>query len=198
MANNSSKQYSNIQIIDGVKKNGSTYKFIAVRGYISNLQDWTFPPRNGEAEGGFVVHARLPVSNRNRMLNTALGINLPTGGDEVTWVQVSLWDKVGSRLLKFIGERKSALVDIFGALTSEEYTGRDGNPAVSVKITAYDFWNVPTGKSQGQTSAQTQATANNQTRDGASSYSEGSYVPDEVQTAGDYFNYNDDDDDLPF
>ncbi len=148
MANENSKKYTNLEVVNAVKTDGKPFKYAAIRGFATNVETRTLPLRHGETEAQSVTNFSIPVENRNKALNAHLGLKLPVGEDQVTWLRVSMWGATGQRLAKFIGNKKSRLIDVFGELTSRPYKAKDGREAHSIELKAYNFWGVPTGASK--------------------------------------------------
>jgi len=54
------------------------------------------------------------------------------------------------RFQKFVGSRKSVLIDVFGEIKARPYTTKDGRAGISVEISGYDFWSLPEKKQDSQ------------------------------------------------
>lgn len=132
------KSYTNLEIVNSQKKNGTPFKFVALRGFATRLEIKQFV-KEGETNPTTVATVNIPVNNRNKALNYHLGLNLPISEDETTWLRCSCFDKIADRLVKFMDGRKSCLLDVFGELTSRPYQSKDGQDKISVEIRIYNF-----------------------------------------------------------
>lgn len=192
MANN----YSNMEIYSAVNtKTGEAYNLIALRGFATN------PEMRTSVSGQLILNVSVAINNRNKRLNSVLGTTFPEDADNICWVRVTFWGQLAERLQKFMNGRKSVLLDIFGALRTNTYTGRDNLEHTSVEVSGFSFWSCPTGGASAQNGGQ------NNGRNTAQSYSQTqSYAaPARSQAPASSFNNeafsdfaDDDGEELPF
>ena len=89
-----------------------------------------------------LLGTKFPVSTRENPV------------EEATWVNLTFWDKSAERLIKFLnaagvptnGTGKIRLA-VFGALSSNQYTDRNGQERVGVRMSVNEFWSLPRGNS---------------------------------------------------
>lgn len=143
--------YTPCRILNVQMQNNNIAPFMISRGTVCRVSTKDFPANADHPDGSFVVNASMCVNMRNGMINRALGTNFPTGSkdapvEEATWVQLSIWNDLGRRFMKFLNGRITAQVEVMGTIQKREYTSRDGTQGVSVNMNVQEFWNVLTRK----------------------------------------------------
>ena len=116
---------------DGVKN--CTVVLTLTRPELRNLQD-----------DKKVLSCAAAISNRDKALADALGVEIQSQ-DGTVWCDVQFWNALADRFQKFMGERDKIRVVVCGRLSLRTWTGKDGNPAQRVQISANDWFALPTG-----------------------------------------------------
>lgn len=88
--------------------------------------------------------------NGNKVTNLRIATNVRRGGkDETMWWKVTIWGDKFDKMLPYL--KKGSAVIIYGELNKPEiYTDKDGNPQVTLTITAEVIKFSPFGKGEGQ------------------------------------------------
>ncbi len=145
--------YTNICLTDAVNpQTGKSYKAIAVRGFVCQAECKRVPLKEGQTQQNSVVTAALAANNCNRYLNKQLNPtpSLNEDAEGVTWLNLSFWNATGERLLKFMNGRKSIQLDVFGAISTRSYMGKDGQEHAVFEVSVHDFWGLPKAEAAGQ------------------------------------------------
>lgn len=72
---------------------------------------------------------------------------------ETTWFRVALWGASADSLYQYLTKGKQVLVE-GNSIKARLYTGRDGNPAVSLEVTASDVRLLGGGERREQTQSE--------------------------------------------
>jgi|GEM_PF-3907269 len=126
-------------------KTTAPYSLIALRGFA------THPEMRTSSSGQSILNVSVAINNRNKRLHSVLVTTLTEDADNICWVRVTFWNQLVERFQKFMNGRKSVLIDIFGELKTNTYTGRDGLDHTPVEINAFNFWSYPTSGTSPQT-----------------------------------------------
>lgn len=121
------------------------------------------------------------TSNGKAVLNFSIGVR--AFGDKTDWFRINAWENQAENVAKFCG--KGSKVGVTGTLTTNEFTGKDGQKVKNVEIRAFqvDFLDSKEEREQ-----RTRNQGNQNT------YSDGS--PDPFAKSGDPIDISDSD--LPF
>lgn len=155
--NNNTPRFTDFVAVNAVNSQGAQYVHAGITGVVSRIETKTRNTKDGSQHQ--VVDASICVNNRNYRLNNLLGTKLPVSTrenpvKEETWVNLTFWDKSAERLIRFLnaagvptnGTGKIRLA-VFGALSSNQYTDRNGQERVNVRMSANEFWSLPRGNS---------------------------------------------------
>lgn len=145
------KFYSFLNLTRCVNKAGNPFIGVVLKGPVTRPdKELTFYEMGGQNTATF--HFRLPCQSRGEYINAILQeAGMPSVQEDATstvWCQVSLFGKCAERFAKLMDKHSGGnpIVCVVGSLKSETYTGQNG-VAVSLKITASDFFLVSEGKS---------------------------------------------------
>lgn len=92
-----------------------------------------------------VATYRTAFSNCEKKLSNALGVEITPNEKGAVWCDVDFWNALADRFQKFMGDRDSIRVVLMGRLTLDTWTTKDGTPAQRVRLSANDFFALPTG-----------------------------------------------------
>lgn len=85
-------------------------------------------------------------------LRVAARVRRGAKGDDTIWWRVTIWGEQFDKMIPYL--KKGSPVVVFGELSKPEiFTSRDGQPQVSMNITAYHLSFSPFGKPDGQGSS---------------------------------------------
>lgn len=155
--NNNTPRFTDFVAVNAVNSQGAQYVHAGINGVMSRIEAKTRNTKDGSEHQ--IVDATICVNNRNYRLNNLLGTKFPVSTrenpvEEATWVNLTFWDKSAERLIKFLnaagvptnGTGKIRLA-VFGALSSNQYTDRNGQERVGVRMSVNEFWSLPRGNS---------------------------------------------------
>ena len=136
--NKNYKEYSYLRVIEAVRtaKDGSRtcYPDVTTAGVVTKLT-W-----RSRQDGGRFLTGSLPINNRTKTINSALGLSLPEN-QEVVWVDVTFqWEKDAERLMNFkekYGLKNVRLSSLGGQLYAT--TDNEGKVWVRIRIESFDI-----------------------------------------------------------
>lgn len=148
--NNERKTYSFMSLFRAVSTDGSPYIGVVVKGWPFDMDKELTQTANGKS----VLHCKLPISNRGKMIETLSGC-APTEKDGVVFAQVSMFEKTAERFLSFTQKHPKPEVCFTGSMKVTQNTSqKNGQTYVNVQITANDFFLVRDAKNSTGASAE--------------------------------------------
>lgn len=189
MANKNYTSFFPVYTVEGT--NGKKTRVAAATGILVRPD---FRTVNFNGEQRLFCRASMPVSNRTKTINAVMGTSFDES-QETVWLDVEFWSKAAERLEKFLnaidnsadGNPKPRLV-VFGTLSLNKWTKRDGTDGETVKMTVMDWTAMPKNSNSDGNNAQTAPTT--------SSNATGS-APEPTFKDG-FIDLDDTEDDLPF
>lgn len=182
---NTNKQYTPFISTTIVDSKGNQHPFFCIRASASRFESRTVQVAGEEKT---VVNFTLPVEQRTQRINKILGTNFPE--DKTLWIRAAAWGSAADRLTKVLqksGDPKSLRLEVFGTVKTEKFNSKNGSEGINIILTVYDFWTVPSSKSNGDAQANNVVPAQNP--DGFYNLDGGS---------NDFQELGDDDGDVPF
>lgn len=151
MANNNKKRYTFLNCIHAVSSKGTNYISATVEGYLCK-------PEVRTAGDKFLVTGSMPINNRSKSINAAVGTAFPED-QETIWVEVNFWEQRAERFQKLLAKSNASSIHMVmvGSLSKRTYTGKDGNEKAKVVLTVNDWFLMP--KTSGNATAATSTPA---------------------------------------
>ncbi|RGC57893.1 hypothetical protein DXA92_07335 [Agathobaculum butyriciproducens] len=157
MANNNANnnRFTDMVAVNAKSTKGAEYVFCGISGTLSRIEARTIQAKDGQSHN--VVSGSMCVNRRNGRINRMIGTNLPVGTKEnpvteETWVRIQFWDAASDRLTHFLSKAGiptdgsgKARVAVFGTLSKNNYTDKNGQAREGVQMSASEFWVMPRG-----------------------------------------------------
>lgn len=185
---NQRKYWSFMEIVKAKSKNGE-FNHITVKGPLCNGE------RRYTNDGKAVYSGSIPVNNRAKALNYALGTNFPEN-DETHWLNVSFWDTNADRIEKFLNGRKSAQIIVCGSIKVNNYQDRNGQNQIGLNVSVSNWTSAGGNSSESSESGEQSDSQSNNQRSAANNYAA---PPTNMAQSVGFQDLDDDEDgDLPF